>query len=133
VKTAPRSWIVWFAVLGGAMAWTVQFVANLYFSFAQCDQPGGRWHLPVHGWEIGLSAAAVVVCLAAEATAVWVYRRTSVLGGVAVEERRGKGSPPPLGRIQFLAQVALPVNVLVLTIIVMTGVGAPLLRVCQQS
>jgi hypothetical protein len=48
-------------------------------------------------------------------------------------ERRGDGSPPPVGRVQFLSMVGLTVNVLALAIIVLDGVGAPLLTVCQQS
>jgi hypothetical protein len=133
VKFPPSNVLVWFAVLGGAGAWAVQFVANLAFSFAQCNAPAGRWQLPVHNFQIALSAAAVAIGLAAETVSLWLYLRTFHIDHIAEAERRGEGSPPPTGRINFLAMVGLTVNFLALSIIVMTGIGAPLLPVCQQS
>lgn len=133
MKSPPSSALVWFAVLGGPSAWAVQFVINLAFSFAQCNAPSGRWQLPVHGWEIVVSAVAVGITLAAGAVSLWLYLRTFNLDHVAEAERHGEGSPPPTGRISFLAMVGLTVNFLALAIIVMTGIGAPLLPICQQS
>ncbi len=130
----PSDALVWFGVLGGAVAWVIQFVANLAFSFAQCNAPPGRWDLPVQSWQIGLSVAAVVVGLAAEGVSLRLYMRTAHLDPHIPEvERHGEGGPPPMGRINFLATVGLTVNFLALAIIVMTGIGAPLLPVCQQS
>jgi hypothetical protein len=125
--------LLWFGVAGGGAAWAVQFVTNLAFTFAQCNQPIARWQLPVHGWQIGLSAAAVAVVLAAMAACGLIFLRTFRVDDVFGQERRGDGSPPPLGRVHFLAIVGLIVNVLVLAIVVMTGIGAPLLPACQQS
>jgi hypothetical protein len=133
VSRPPSTALVWFGVLGGAGAWLVQFLINLAFSLAQCNRHPGRWQLPVHGWEIGLSVAALAVGLSAEGVCVRLYRRTFRLDHIAAAERRGEGSPPPAGRISFLSMVGLTVNLLALTIIVMTGIGAPLLPVCQQS
>jgi hypothetical protein len=133
MRFPPSDRLVWFGVLGGAGAWAVQFVANLFFSFAQCNAPAGRWHLPVHGWQIGLSVAAILVGLAAEGVSLWLYLRTFRIDHVAEAERHGEGSAPPTGRINFLATVGLTVNFLSLAIIVMTAIGAPLLPVCQQS
>jgi len=118
----PSNALVWFGVLGGSVAWAVQFVANLAFSFAQCNQPADRWRLPVHTWEIGLGAAGIVVGLAAEAVSLRIFMRT-----------RDVDNAPPLGRVQFLAVVGLTVNFLSLTIMVLTTVGAPMLEVCRQS
>ncbi len=129
----PSNRVVWFGVLGGAAAWVIQFVANLAFTFAQCNAPAGRWQLPVHDFQIALSVAAVSVGLAAAGVSLWLYLRTHELDHVAEAERHGEGSAPPTGRINFLAIVGLTVNFLVLTIIVMTGIAAPLLTVCQQS
>lgn len=125
--------LLWFGVGGGAAAWAVQFVTNLAFSFAQCNQPTARWQLPVHGWQIGLSAAAVAVVLASMATCGWIFLRTFRIDDVFGQERRGDGSAPPLGRIHFLAILGLVINLLVLAIVIMTGIGAPLLPMCQQS
>jgi hypothetical protein len=133
MRYPPRSSVLWFGVLGGAIAFAVQFVVNLAFSFAQCNAPAGRWQLPVHGLEIAVSVAAVATGLAAILICGWLYRHTARLNDVLTEERRGEGSPPPIGRIGFLAPIGLTVNLLTLVIIVMTGIGAPLLPVCQQS
>jgi hypothetical protein len=133
MKNPPSTALVWFGVLGGPVAWAVQFVANLGFTFAQCNSPPGRWELPVHGWQIALSAVAVAIGLAAMGVCLWLYRATFRLDHVAAAERHGEGTAPPTGRINFLATVGLTVNFLALAIIVMTGIGAPLLPVCQQS
>ncbi len=133
MKYPPSNALVWFGVLGGAGAWATQFLANLYFTFAQCDQPTQRWVLPVHDWEIGLSLGALAVGLSSGAVSLWLYLRTHDLDHVAAHARHGDGVAPPLGRVHFLAVIGLLVNFLALMIIVMTGVGAPLLPVCQQS
>ena len=129
----PSNGLLWFGVIGGAGAWVVQFLANLALTFAQCDQPSARWMLPVHGWEIALSLAAVAVVLGAGGVSAWIFLRTFRIDDVAAHERRGEGVSPPLGRISFLSMVGLLVNLLALAMIVMTGIGAPLLPVCQQS
>src|SRR5947209_18467339 len=129
----PSDRVVWFGVLGGACAWAVQFVANLFLSFAQCNAPPGRWSLPVHGLQIGLSVVAVAIGLAAAAVSLRLYLRTFHIDHVAEAVRHGEGGPPPVGRINFLAVVGLTVNFLALAIIVMTALGGPRLPVCQQS
>ena len=125
--------LLWFGVAGGPVAFAVQFVANLAFSYAQCNQPTTRWQLPVHGWVIGLSLGGVAVTLAAIAVCARIFLRTFRIDDVFASERSGGGSQPPLGRVHFLAIVGLVVNLLALAIIVMTGIGAPLLPVCEQS
>ncbi|HEY6526741.1 MAG TPA: hypothetical protein VIY10_23340 [Solirubrobacteraceae bacterium] len=131
-RTPPTA-LVWFGVLGGAVAWATQFVAGLALTFAQCNAPPGRWQLPVQTWQSALSIAGVLVGLAAVTVCVRLYRRTRDGDGVAEIERRGEGSPPPVGRVNFLATTGLLVNALALAIMIMTAIGAPLLRLCQQS
>ena len=129
----PSTALLWFGVLGGAVAWGTQFVAGLAFTFAQCNAPAGRWTLPVQTWQVVLSVAGILVGLTAAAVSVSIYRRTKDVDGVAAGEREGRGDPPPLGRINFLATTGLLVNALALAIMIMTTIGAPLLRLCQQS
>ncbi len=129
---SPSNRLLWFGVLGGAVAWAVQFVANLAFTLAQCQQPA-RWMLPVHSWEIGISVAALLVGLASSACALSLFRRTYHIDHVMVQELHGDGHQPPLGRVHFLSIIGLTLNVISMTIIVMTAIGAPLLPVCQQS
>lgn len=129
----PRSAIVWFGVGGGSVAFALQFVTGLAFSFAQCNQPAGRWQLPVHAWQLAVAAAGAAVALASLGTSLWLFLRTFRIEDLSAEERRGDGYPPPLGRIHFLSIIGLTVNFLALAIIVMDGIGAPLLPLCQQS
>lgn len=133
MKWPPSNARVWFAVLGGAAAWAVQFVVNLMLTFARCNAPAGRFNLPVHGLEIGLSVVAFAIGLTALLTSGWLFLVTNEIDHVAQAEMRGLGNTPPTGRINFLAMVGLTVNFLALAIIVMTAIGAPLLPVCQQS
>ena len=133
MRYRPRSALVWFAVGGGAVAWALQFVAGLAFSFAQCNQPVTRWRLSVHAWQAAVAAGGLVIGLLSMGASVWLFRRTYRVGDMFEEERAGGGSAPPTGRVMFLAIVGITVNFLSLAIIVMDGIGAPLLRLCQQS
>jgi hypothetical protein len=133
VTRRPSTALVWFGVLGGAVAWVTQFVAGLAFTFAQCNAPPGRWELPVQTWQSALAVAGVVVGVASVAVCLWLYRQTRDVHDAATTERLGEGTPPPAGRINFLATTGLLVNVLALAIMIMTAVGAPFLRLCQQS
>lgn len=129
----PPNLLVWFAVGGGAVAFALQFVAGLAFSFAQCDAPPGRWSLSVQQWQIALAAAGFAVGAASMLAAIRIFRRTFRLGDVAGEERRGDGSQPPIGRIHFLAVVGLVVNTLVLMIMAMDAFGTALHGYCVQT
>jgi hypothetical protein len=133
VKLPPTNRVVWFAVLGGALAWVIQFAVNLMLTWARCNSPAGRSHVPLHMLEIIISAVAVAIGVAAMALSLWLYMYTYQFKHVAVAERRGEGTPAPTGRINFLAVVGLTVNFLALAIMILTGIGAPLLSVCRQS
>jgi hypothetical protein len=131
VSFRASSPLVWFAVGGGAVAWILQHVAGISFGFAQCDAAGRS--VPVHALQITTAAFAALVALSSMAVAAWLLRSTYRTGDVFAEERRGDGATPPVGRINFLAIVGLTVNLLALIIIILDGVGAPLLHLCQQS
>jgi hypothetical protein len=118
----PSTALLWFGVLGGPLAWAIQFVAAYGFGLAQCDQPTPRWQLPVHAWQIALGVAGIVVALAAEAVSLRIFLDT-----------READTSPPEGRIHFLSVIGLTVNPLALVIMAMTAVGAPFLPLCQQS
>ncbi|HEY5431209.1 MAG TPA: hypothetical protein VIK04_18980 [Solirubrobacteraceae bacterium] len=133
MSTRPPTSLVWFGVLGGPVAWVLQFAANLFFTFAQCNQPTQRFNLAVHTWEILLSVVALAIGLASTMVSLRIFRATFGIDDVDAQELRGDGTAPPLGRVHFLSIVGLTVNSLALTIIVMTAIGAPLLPICQQS
>ena len=126
----PSNLALWFSVGGGAVAFAVQFVAGLAFSFARCNAPGLQ--TPAHDWQTGLASAGFVVGLASTAVAAMIFRRTYRIGDIFGEERRGDGSAPPLGRIHFLSIVGLTVNFLVLIIMVLDAVGTALHN-CGQA
>jgi hypothetical protein len=126
----PSNLLVWFGLGGGAVAWAVQFVAGLAFSFARCSASTAQ--VPVRAWQVGLACAGVLVGLASTAAAAVVFRRTYRIGDVFGEERRGDGSAPPLGRIHFLAICGLTVNLLVLMIMVLDAVGTGF-HTCMQT
>jgi hypothetical protein len=133
VKTLRFNVLLWFGILGGPLAWATGFVAAYGFALAQCNPPVTRWQLPVHGWQIGLAIGALVVGLAATGVSLGVFLRTRNIDDVMKDELMGEGHVPPLGRVHFLSIVGLTVNFLALSIVVICGIGAPLLTVCRQS
>jgi hypothetical protein len=114
--------LVWFGVLGGALTWAAQFVFGMQLGLARCESPNARFQLPVDSWAIGLAVAAVVVALLAEIAAIGAFRAT--------REAKDEISAQ---RIHFLATVGMTINPLVLAIAVMSGIGVPVLTLCQQS
>jgi hypothetical protein len=129
----PPTALLWFGVAGGAFAWAAVHVAGYGFSLRRCIPTGTGALVALQPWQIGLAAGGALVAVTAIGVCVWLFVSTFRIGDVAGMERRGDGSPPPVGRVQFLSMVGLTVNVLALAIIVLDGVGAPLLMACQQS
>jgi hypothetical protein len=129
----PPTALLWFGVSGGAFAWAGVHVVGYAFSLRRCIPTGNGAVFSLSPWQIGIAAAGALVAVSAIGVSVWMFMRTFRIGDVAGMERRGDGSPPPVGRVQFLAMVGITVNFLALAIIVLNGVGAPLLTACQQS
>jgi hypothetical protein len=129
----PPTLLVWFGVAGGAFAWAAVHVAGIESSWDRCIPTGTGSVVPLSAWQITIAACGALITLAALSVCVWLFLRTFRIGDVAGMERRGDGAAPPAGRLQFLAMVGLTVNVLALAIIVLAGVGAPVLGPCQQS
>lgn len=134
MRSRPSTLLVWFGLGGGAIAWALQFVAGLAFSFAQCvNGDTTKWHIPVRAWQVGIATGGFVVGLASMAVAAMIFKRTFKVGDIFGEERRGDGSAPPLGRIHFLAICGLTVNALVLCIMAMDAIATGLHGLCVQS
>jgi hypothetical protein len=104
----------WYALFGGALAWTAEHVLGYYVSVAGCDTSVAHWHLSLVLWESLLTAAALAAVLAAEASALLVYRATAPVDDDA---------PGPAGRMHFFAQAALLGNVLFFMLVVLDGAG----------
>ncbi len=121
-RPADSNGLLWFGVLGGALAWAVQFLAGLAIGLARCASPDARWQLSVHAWAIVFAAGGALIAILAQLVAFKAFRAT-----------RDAGSEPPAGRVRFLATIGMTVNPLALAIIVMSAVGLALLPLCQQS
>jgi hypothetical protein len=114
----------WFALFGGAIAWTLQLVLGFGVALAACGPAGRRWGVDVVTWQIGLMAAALVVALCAEAAAAAVWLETRGLEDDA---------PPPAGRLHFFAVAALLGNVLFCGAILLGGLAAIHWAPCDLS
>ena len=123
--------MVWFGVLGGSLAWAVQFVTALFLTFFDCG--AGQRSLPLHPLQAAIGVVGILIALASSAVATWLFRDTRQPPETSLKVIRGFGGEPPLARVHFLAIVGLTVNFLALAIIVMTTVGSPELLDCRQS
>ena len=131
MKTAHSNLAVWFGVLGGSLAWAVQFVTALFLTFFECD--AGERVVPLHALQVAVGVAGILVALASSAVAALLFRDTRHDREMSLKVIRGFGGEPPLARVHFLAIVGLTVNFLALAIIVMTTIGSPELLTCRQS
>ena len=122
MRSTRTTLLLWFGVMGGPLAWAVVHIAGYAFGIAQCDQPAGRWELPVHAWDVGIAAGGLAIGLAAMSVSLWIFFAT-----------READNAPPQGRVHFLAVVGLVVNFLAIVIIILDGVGSPLTGLCHQS
>lgn len=113
----------WFALFGGALAWTTQHVVGYFASTAGCSK---ALVVDVHPavWQVTLALVAGTVVVSAEAAAFLVYRATADADG---------DSPGPAGRMHFLATAALLGNVLFLIIVVLDAVGSLANLPCRRS
>lgn len=121
---SPGSPLLWYAPLGSAVAWSLQFGSGYWISEAHCSVAGEHWGIAVSTLTIAIGLAALVVALGSLATSIALLRRTA---GASV-----KGAPPD-GRTRFLATVGLTVAPLFIAMIVMTSVGVLVLQPCNQS
>ena len=117
----PLALMLWFGVLGAPAAWTTQHVTGFALTQAECG-PGYRGRLALDGLTIAVTAAAAAVAMAAELSAITVFRRT-----------RDAGEEPPASRIHFMSIIGMTIGPLFLAIILMSGLGVVLLENCRQS
>ena len=114
----------WFGLLAAPLAWAVQLVFGFGAADANCSSGGTTWGIAVGPWEAGFTAGALVIALAAEASAALLYRELR-----SVED----DGPGPEGRLHFFAVAALIGNVIFLGAIALTAFGVFEHLGCQQS
>jgi hypothetical protein len=119
--------LVWFGVLGGPVAWAVQFLFAMQFGLARCESPDARFQFPVHVISVALGAIGVLVSVLAMLAAIAVFRATSA------DEHTQQPAQITTGRLHFLAAVGITVDPLTAMICAMVAIGVPLLGLCQQS
>jgi hypothetical protein len=114
----------WTGLLLGALAFAAAHVVGYGITEAQCNAAGLRWGISNDTWEaiaLGVTAGLVVVSGLAATTVVVRTREESY------------ESPPPPGRVRFLAIAAVAANLIFLTIIVLDGLGSILNVACRQG
>ena len=122
-RPSPEA-LLWFGLLAGPLAFVGQQVVGVGVTFASCSPAGSRWDVPMHGVQLGVTAATALVVVLAEAAALAAFRATRHV------EQEGE---PPLGRIRFLATAALAIGPLFLALVLLGGLGAVVHPACRQS
>ena len=110
----------WYALLGGALAWTAEHVLGYFVSDGGCSGRVGHAAL----WGSMLTGFGVAAVAAAQVAAITVYRATRSVGHDA---------PGPEGRLRFFAVAALVGNVLFLMLVGLDGLGSLSHLPCAQS
>jgi hypothetical protein len=114
----------WFALFGGALAWTAQLVIGFGVGQAACAAAGRRWGIGTTAWEATATGIAAFITVLAAVSAFVIVRET--------RDTEYDGIPPG-GRRRFFAIASAMANVLFLAIIVNTGIMAVYQFPCRQS
>jgi hypothetical protein len=137
-KAAP--WLLWFAVLGGAVAWSAHLLIGWGLEEIACSPVSAGpdvLGVSLTVWIGVLTAALAAVTAAAGLLAYRFWRQ----GGAAdpntrIEPGGSEAEPQELirgGRAGFMALFGMAANALFLLIIVYGGVSLLLLRPCTRS
>ncbi len=112
----------WFALLGGALAWAVQFVLAFWIAASRCYPANGGWRVPEEPYYMAITAPTALVCLLALGSAVWLYLRL-----------RHHDNEPPAGRHVFFAYASIMANTLFLALTLLRGIGVLYHLSCHQA
>ena len=113
--------LVWYALLGAPLAWTVQLVTGYGLTEAACGPSGRAWSIGVHTWEAVIFALALVVAAGGWASAAALHRAVT-RGDLA----------DPYGRVRFQTMIGLVVGAIFLAVILYTGTGVQALEECRR-
>ena len=137
-RAAP--WLLWFAVLGGAVAWTVHLLVGWGLEEIACSPASAGpdvLGLSLTLWIGAITAALAAVTVAAGLLAYRFWRQAGAADpNTHIEPGRGDPEPERLvrgGRTGFMALFGLAANALFLLIIVYGGVSLLLLHPCTRS
>ncbi len=114
----------WFGLLAGPLAFAAEHVIGLGATFARCNPAGEVLGVDQHLYQLTTMAVAAAIVIAAEGAALLAFLGTHGLDYEA--------DPPP-GRIRFLATAALVLGPILLTLVLLSGLGAYVHAPCRQA
>lgn len=113
---------VWFGLLAGPAAWTIEHVFGYGLSEAACQPGGGASTSAFHVGAALLSGIGALIAVA------------GLLAGISVlRDTESYEDPPPGGRRRLLAAMAVAVSTLMIVLMLMSGVGALAVDGCRTS
>lgn len=121
--------LLWFGVLGGALAWTVHLLAGWSIEELACAAGSSEVAGLSLRYAIGLTVLIPAAATMAALAVAWLaWRRT---GSQDAGPQRAGAVGHALGRARMLALVGLASNLLFLIIIVLGGVAILVFPPCQ--
>jgi hypothetical protein len=137
-KAAP--WLLWFAVLGGAVAWSAHLLLGWGLEEIACSPVSAGPDVLGVSLTVWIGVLTVVLGAVTVAAGLLAYRFWRQSGAADPNTRiePGGGDPEPQslirgGRTGFMALFGLAANALFLLMIVYGGVSLLLLRPCTRS
>ena len=118
--------LLWFGVLGGAVAWAVHLLAAWPLDELTCAAGSERVSAVPLWLAVGLAVVVpALVTVGSLLVAVLIWRRTARAQAAGTEDRA-------YGRSRMLAVVGVWANLLFLAIIVLGGIAVLVLPPCQR-
>jgi hypothetical protein len=115
---------MWLGLFAAPIAWAASHVLGWGLSEANCEVVGQQWGIRFDVWEWGMLVVASGVAAAGVAASVATYR--AIKG-------TDKDANPPEGRVWLLSIAGMVLSPLLLTIILLTHIGAIVLGQCHQG
>jgi hypothetical protein len=123
----------WIGLLAGASTWTLDHIAGVGITQAECNVAGESWSISNPWWLGTLMGVAGALIVGAEVCAALVFLRTR-------GKEFGSGPMPPEekddvkpGRLHFFSAAALVTNLILLMIVLLDGSANLVNIACRQS
>jgi hypothetical protein len=114
----------WFGLFAGPLAFAGEHVIGVGATLATCNPGTQGWDVAEHTVQLAAMGVAALVVLVGEAAAYLVFLATK---DVDLE------GDPPCGRMRFLSTAALVIGPIMLTIVLLSGLGAYSHNPCRQA
>lgn len=128
LRAAP--WLLWFGVLGGAVAWSLHTVADWGIDETVCRSGHAEMAgVPLRPLLAGLALLFLVVTVASGVVSFRHWRRLSA-GPLAAEEEGDELAALRRRRAGFMAQVGFVANILFGLMLVLSAIAVLILPAC---